>query len=128
MMLFDHLAGIKNPFGKQAYDRPVRTVYVTIFVVIILSLLFTVQHAFTFIVQNYEMKPMKNPLMIRIFSFASILYQFVIPTIFMFVYIFLIGFHIHKSQKVRLLKCAHNNVIFRYSAIGMKFVIPLLVL
>lgn len=100
MMLFDHLAGIKNPFGKKAQNRPVGTAYKTILVVIIFSFLFTIHHCFTFIIQKFGMVPMESPLMIRVLSITSIFYQFVIPTISMFLYIFLIAFHIHKSQKV----------------------------
>lgn len=127
-MLFDHLTGIKNPFGKLSYGRPVLTVYLTLFIVVILSLLFTIQHVFTFIIQNFEMVPMKSTLMIRIFSFFGILFQFLIPTIFMFVYIFMISFHIHESQKASYLIDTSKLVYFRYSAIGTKFLILPLVL
>ncbi|KAI6235186.1 hypothetical protein M3Y95_00024400 [Aphelenchoides besseyi] len=103
MMLFDHLLGIKKPFAKHLQETSLFTVYVSIFVSVFCSFIVTIYHIFAFKLEKrdetYRMIP-NSKSFFSVFSLINIFFNYVIPTIAMFLYVFLIGFHIYKSQKV----------------------------
>lgn len=113
MMLFDHLVGIKNPFWKQAQNRPVRTSYLTVFLIVLCSFVVTVHYVFKRYARqlnkylNYDVRETSQSLTrdqcwwaLRVLNTLNILYMFLLPTVSMFVYIYLISYHIHQSQKI----------------------------
>ncbi|KAI6240118.1 hypothetical protein M3Y99_00497600 [Aphelenchoides fujianensis] len=103
LMLLDHFIGIKRPFAKQIQDTSVCSAYVAVFFSLFTSLLFTSYNLFAFNIEKqgdkHVMTP-RNSTVLKVFTLISVVYQYVIPSIAMFGYIFLIAYHIHQSQKV----------------------------